>query len=108
MRKVSRYWREYWGHEYIISRLLKRRFRIHFETPCSTRVLTEPFEEFVLQQDTMQRGRYHSMAIYLYDNLKPTILPPPAYYDGRVVWILSRATVVVTTIRTGITKHYLN
>jgi hypothetical protein len=93
----------------ILTHLLKRRHRIFFETHGSLvfngddRILRQ-FEEFVLQQDAMQRGRYHSMAIYSYDDRD---ILPKTYHNGRVAWSIG-ATVSVTTLRTGVTKHYLN
>jgi hypothetical protein len=50
------------------------------------------------------------MAIYLYDSLeyKPNRdILPKIYYNSRVVWSIS-TIVSVTTLRIGVTKHYLN
>jgi hypothetical protein len=111
LRRVSRLWWQFWGSEKIFTRHLKRHHRIFFETHGSSvfngqfddRILQQ-FEEFVLQQDAMQRGRYHSMAIYSYDDRD---ILPKTYHNGRVAWSIG-ATVSVTTLRTGVTKHYLN
>jgi hypothetical protein len=88
----------------------KNRFRVYSEThdisnDCED--VERAYRALVHEQHKFQRGRYHSMAIYSYDDPNYNSSPHKTYHNGRIAWETD-SKVNVTTPATGITKRYLN